>query len=238
MRQTLRTLGSSGCGAGMSVPEALQSRFTCRAFLPTPVPRETVEALLRDAGRAPSGGNFQPWRVWALSGQSLEDLKRIVAGKIDAGHFLDSDLEYQIYPPDKEPYVTRRFLNGEAVYGALGIARDDHAGRLEQYRRNFRFFDAPVGLFLYVDRTMLQGQWADLGIFLQSLMLLARAQGLHTAAIEGWSLFHRTVRDFLEIPPELMMFCGIALGHGDLEAPVNRVRAERVELGEFAVFRD
>jgi len=221
----------------MRVSEALQTRFTCRAFKSTPITLETVEAILRDAGRAPSGGNFQPWWVWALAGEPLTELKRIVSGKIAANQFTDGDLEYMIYPPDKEPYATRRFRNGEAVYGALGVAREDGAGRFEQFKRNFQFFGAPVGLFLCVDRTMLQGQWADLGIFLQSLMLLAREQGFHTAPIEGWSLFHRTVREFLELPDELMLFCGVAIGYGDLDAPINRVRAERATLDEYARFR-
>lgn len=216
------------------VSEALESRFTCRAFLPTPVARETVEALLRRAARAPSGGNFQPWRVWALTGAPLADLKRTVAEAIAAGRFMDPAPEYMIYPPDKEPYAERRFRNGEQVYEALGVTRDDALGRMAQFGRNFDFFGAPVGMFLCIDRTMLQGQWADLGIFLQSLMLLAREEGLHTAPIEGWSLFHATVRAALGIADELMLFCGLALGHADLDAPVNRARAERVGLQDFA----
>jgi nitroreductase len=219
------------------VSEALESRFTCRAFLATPVARATVETLLRRATRAPSGGNFQPWRVWALTGAPLDDLKRTAAEAIAAGRFMDPDPEYMIYPPDKEPYAERRFRNGEQVYEALGVAREDALGRLSQFRRNFDFFGAPVGLFLCIDRTMLQGQWADLGIFLQSLMLLAREEGLHTAPIEGWSLFHATVRAALDIPEELMLFCGLAIGHADLTAPVNRVLAERMNLEEFADLR-
>jgi len=221
----------------MQVSEALNSRFTCRAFLPTPVPQATVEAILAGAARTASGGNFQPWWVWALAGEELAALEQIVAGKIAKGQLIDGDFEYLIYPPDKEPYASRRFRNGEAMYQAIGVARDDGPGRMAQYGRNFRFFGAPVGLFLAIDRTMLQGQWADLGMYLQSVMLLAREHGLHTAAIEGWSLFHRTAREFLAMPDELMLFCGLALGHADLDAPVNRVRAERAPLSEFATLR-
>jgi len=221
----------------MLVSEALDTRFTCRAFLPTPVARETVEAVLKGAGRAPSGGNFQPWWVWALAGEELERLKAIVAGKIAAGQFTDGDFEYQIFPADKEPYATRRFRNGEGMYQAIDTGRDDGAGRFEQYKRNFQFFGAPVGLFIAIDRAMLQGQWADLGLFLQSLMLVAREQGLHTAPLESWSLFHRTVRDFVGMPDDLMLFCGVAIGHADLDAPINRVRAERQPLAEWAVMR-
>jgi nitroreductase len=221
----------------MQVSEALNSRFTCRAFLPTPVPKATVEAILAGAARAPSGGNFQPWWVWALAGEELAALERQVLGKIAAGQLIDGDFEYLIYPPDQEPYTTRRFLNGEAMYAAMGVARDDGPGRMRQYERNFQFFGAPVGLFIAIDRAMLQGQWADLGLFLQSVMLLAREHGLHTAALESWSLFHRTARAFLGMPDELMLYCGLALGHADLEAPINRVRAERAPVSEFAVLR-
>lgn len=221
----------------MRVSKALQSRHTCRAFLPTPVPQSTVEAILRGASQAPSGGNFQPWWVWALAGEDLRRLKDAVADKIAQGQLMEGDFEYLIYPPDKEPYATRRFRNGEAMYQAIDVARDDGAGRLRQYARNFEFFGAPVGLFLAIDRTMQQGQWVDLGLYLQSVMLLAREYGLHTAAIEGWSLFHKTVREHLRLPDDLMLFCGVALGHADPDAPINRVRAERAPLAEFAELR-
>ncbi|MGA0599694.1 nitroreductase [Caulobacter sp. KR2-114] len=221
----------------MFVSEALASRYTCRAFRPDPVPRAVVESILQGAARAPSGGNFQPWWLWALAGEDLAALKSAVADKIAQGQLLEGDLEYMIYPPDKEPYASRRFSNGEAMYQALGVARDDGPGRLAQYARNFSFFGAPVGLLLAIDRTMLQGQWADLGIFLQSIVLLAREHGLHTAALESWSLFHRTVREHVGMPDELMLYCGIALGYADTAAPVNRYRADRAPLSEFAVLR-
>jgi nitroreductase len=221
----------------MRVSKALESRYTCRAFLPTPVPRSSVEAILEAASRAPSGGNFQPWWVWALAGDELRRLEDVVADKIAQGQLMEPDVEYLIYPPDKEPYATRRFQNGEAMYAAIDVARDDGAARLRQYARNFEFFGAPVGLFIAIDRTMLQGQWADLGIFLQSLMLMAREHGLHTAALESWSLFHRTVREFLRLPDDLMLYCAVALGHADPDAPINQTRAERAPLAEFVQFR-
>lgn len=222
----------------MDVFEALAARHTCRAFLPSPVPRATVEAILTAAGRAPSGGNLQPWRVWALAGEDLAALKARVLDAIAAGQLTDGDYEYLIYPPQlKEPYLTRQFRNGEQLYGAMNIARDDAAGRMLQFRRNFEMFGAPVGVFLAIDRTMGPPQWADLGIYLQSLMLAATARGLSTAPLESWSLRHRTVREHLEMPDELMLFCAVALGVADETDPVNAIRAERAPLEEVAELR-
>jgi nitroreductase len=221
----------------MRVCEAIRQRFTCRAFLPTPVRREEVEAIIRLAGRAPSGGNLQPWRVWALAGAELEALKAKVRAKTAAGQMFEGQVEYFIYPPElKEPYASRRFRNAEAWYGSLGIGRDDHGARLSQVAANFEFFGAPVGLFLAIDRGMQQGQWADLGMFLETLMLAAKERGLDTAALESWSLWPDTVRTFLHMPAELMLFCGIALGHADMEAPVNAVTSERAPMQEIATF--
>jgi nitroreductase len=220
------------------VSQALASRITCRAFLDDEVQEATVRAILTGASQAPSGGNLQPWRVWALAGGDLARIEAQVKAKIDAGQILDGAPDYSVYPPDlKEPYATRRFRNGEAVYAALGIGRDDYAARAIQVRRNFEFFGAPVGLFFAIDRSMQQGQWADLGMFMQSVMLLAREYGLHTAALESWSLWHRTVRDFLGMPDELMLFCGMALGRLDPSRPVNQARVGRAPLDEIAVLR-
>lgn len=222
----------------MRVSEALQTRFTCRAFLPAAVPRAVVERILNDARRAPSGGNLQPWRVWALAGAELEALKAAIRAHTATGQLFEGEPEYAIYPADlKEPYATRRFRNGAAWYGALGIAHDDHAGYIRQVARNFELFGAPVGLFLTIDRSLGPPQWSDLGIFLQSILLLAREHGLHAAALESWSLWPRVVRAHLQLPDELMLYCAVALGHADPDAPVNRWRAERAPMEEIAVFR-
>lgn len=222
----------------MDVLEALATRRTCRAFLPTPVPREAVETILTAAGRAPSGGNLQPWRVWALAGEPLDGLRATVLSKIDGGQMIDGDYEYLIYPPSlKEPYLTRQFRNGEQLYGAMNIARDDAAGRMLQFRRNFELFGAPVGLFFAIDRTMGQAQWSDLGMYIQSVLLAATALGLQSAALESWSLWHRTTRAYLDMPEDLILFCAVALGHADPDDPVNAVRAERAPLDEVAVIR-
>jgi nitroreductase len=221
----------------MHVVEAIQSRMTCRAFLGAPVSRAVVEDILEDASRAPSGGNLQPWRVWVLANDRLEQLKAKVAEKLAAGQIGEPPTEIYIYPMGpKEPYESRKFAAGEAMYAALGIDHDDHAGRFGQLHRNFEFFGAPVGLFFAIDRIMQQGQWAELGMFMQSIMLLAREKGLHTAPIGAWSLWHKTVREFLQMPEDLILYCGMGLGYRDDNAPVNQLRTERAPLGDIAIF--
>ncbi|MCI3134993.1 nitroreductase [Phenylobacterium aquaticum] len=221
----------------MNVTEALETRMTCRAFLTTPVPEATVRAILTEAGRAPSGGNLQPWRVWALSGEALAALKGAITAKIAAGQISDGQTEYNIYPPDMgEPYLGRKFRAGEAMYAALGVAREDLGSRMREYVRNFELFDAPVGLIFAIDRGLAQGQWADLGMYMQSIMLLAREHGLHTAALESWALWHATVREALDIPPELMVFCAMAMGRRDETHPINQYRSDREPLEAFATF--
>ena len=181
---------------------------------------------------------MQPWRIWVVAGEELSQLKALVKAKMVDGQFADGPTEYPIYPLTmKEPYISRKFDNGTAMYAALGISREDVAERKRQTARNFEFFGAPVGLFFVIDRSMQNGQWADLGMFLQSVMLLAREHGLHTAALESWALRYKTVGDFLAIPDDLMIWCGMGLGHMDNAAPVNRVRAARATLDEFAIVR-
>ena len=173
----------------------------------TPVPEATVRAILAGASRAPSGGNLQPWRVWVLTGNELSRLKAVVAEKLAAGQLADGWPEYSIYPPDmKEPYLSRKFKAGAAMYVAIGVERDDAPERMQELARNFTFFDAPVAMFFAIDRSMQQGQWADLGMFMQSVMLLAREHGLHTAALKSWSFWFKTVAEFVRMPEELMLF--------------------------------
>ena len=181
---------------------------------------------------------MQPWRIWVVAGEELSQLKALVKAKMVDGQFADGPTEYPIYPLTmKEPYISRKFDNGTAMYAALGISREDVAERKRHTARNFEFFGAPVGIFFAIDRSMQKGQWADLGMFLQSVMLLAREHGLHTAALESWALRYKTVGDFLAIPDDLMIWCGMGLGHMDSAAPVNRVRAARATLDEFAIVR-
>lgn len=220
----------------MKVSEALDTRLSVRAYQDRPVPEETVREILLRASRAPSGGNLQPWRVIVLMGAARQRLVDAVAEKMMKTPSGEGT-EYNIYPPKlKEPYRTRRFRVGEMMYEKLGIPRENKPARLLQFARNYRFFDAPVGLLFSIDRTMQEGQWADLGMFMQSIMLLAREYGLDTCPQEAWAVWHKTIEEMFEIPAEEMFFCGMALGYRDAEAPVNGLRSERAPLEEFARF--
>jgi len=221
----------------VDVFEALNSRISCRAFLPDPVPRATVEKLLEQAQQAPSGGNLQPWHIFALTGTALEDLVGEVHETMKDQPRGETPA-YRIYPQGlKQPYFDRRDKCGEDLYAAINVTREDKQGRLQQFRRNFELFGAPVGLFLYLDKTMGPPQWADAGMFLQSFMLAARQEGLHTCAQESWSRWPQTVAKHVQPPADLMLFCGIALGHMDVLAPVNKLRTERAGVKNFASFK-
>jgi len=221
----------------VNVSEALASRMSCRAFLPTPVPEATVRAILDGAKQAPSGGNLQPWRVHVLAGQPLAEFIALVRSKVPT-HPRGEGSEYEIYPTALwEPYRSRRFKCGEDMYATIGVAREDKLARLLQFARNYEFFGAPVGLFFCIDRRMGPPQWSDLGMYMQSVMLLAREHGLHTCAQEAWSVWYRTVGEFLRLPPELMLFSGMALGHRDESAPINSLKTDRAPLEEFAELR-
>jgi nitroreductase len=220
----------------MHVRDAVASRFSCRAFLPSPVPLATVRDILDRAARAPSGGNLQPWQVRVLAGAPLEDLKARVRPHAPANPHGEG-AEYRIYPdPLKEPYNERRYEVGALLYRAIAIPREDRPARYRQYARNFEFFDAPVGLFFSIDRTMGPPQWSDLGMFVQTVMLLARGEGLHTCGIEAWTHWHKTVSTYLDLPNEQMLFCGMALGYADPAAPINQWRAPRADVDSFAIF--
>jgi nitroreductase len=220
----------------VNVSEAVASRISCRAFLDRPVAAETVRAILEAARRTPSGGNLQSWHVYALAGEPLAELKSAVRAQVMTNPRGDGTQEYDIYPPGLgEPYRTRRYKAGEDLYATLGIPREDKLARLQQLARNYDFFGAPVGLFFYVDRGLGPPQWSDLGMYMQTVMLLAREHGLHTCAQEIWSLVSVTVQKRLEAPANLMLFSGMALGFADADHPVNTLRTERAPLEEFAI---
>lgn len=221
----------------MKVSEALNTRLTARAFTDKPVPGNTIREILEGAKRAPSGGNLQPWHVWVLGGDEMVRFKEMMRAKISASP-RGEGTEYNIYPPElSEPYKSRRFKVGEDMYATIGVTREDKMGRLMQFARNFEFFGAPCALFFAIDRQMQQGQWADLGMFMQSIMLLAREHGLHTASQEAWAIWHKTLGEFLPIPPNLMLFCGMGIGYLDEKAPINSLRSERAPLEEFVTFK-
>lgn len=212
-----------------TVSEAVQTRRSIRAFLDTPVDTKTILALLEKAARAPSGGNLQPWRIAVLNGDRMEEFRELMRGRM-GDHPLSTGeaLEYTIYPPGlKEPYRSHRFQIGEAMYGRLGIPRTDRKARHKWFANNFQFFGAPAAIFCFVDRQMGPPQWSDLGMFLQSFMLLAREEGLDTCPQECWAMYPDTVRKFCDTPEDHMLFCGVAIGFRDPEKPVNELVSER-----------
>ncbi|NMD24276.1 MAG: nitroreductase, partial [Actinobacteria bacterium] len=198
----------------MDVVDAVHSRSSIRQFLPDPVGDDVLRSLLADASRAASGGNVQPWRIYVVNGESMARLREFLPTQppIEA-------TEYDIYPPKlTEPYRTNRFAIGEQMYATLGIEREDKAGRLRQFAHNGDFFGAPAALFCFVDRQMGPPQWSDLGMFLQTFMLLAVEQGLATCAQEYWSVRHGAISSFVGAPADEMLFCGMAIGHPDPSA--------------------
>jgi nitroreductase len=220
----------------MRVSEALESRYTCRAFTDEPVPRETIERILTLAQRAPSGGNLQPWRVYVTAGEVRDGIIDAVRGKMTETP-RGEGAEYHIYPPElTEPYRTRRFQVGEAMYAQLGIPREDKPSRLQWFARNYEAFGAPVLMFFTMDRQMQEGQWSDLGMFLQSIALAAREEGLHTAFQEAWAVWTPTIVEALSVPEHEMLFCGMGLGFEDPEHPLSGFRTERAPLDELVSF--
>ena len=221
----------------MDVLEAVASRYSCRAFLQTLVPEATIRDIVERAARAPSAGNMQPWRVYAIAGKRVEDLKALLAPRMATELPSGEGTDYTIYPkPLEEPYRTRAFDVGERLYRSIDVPREDKPARYRQYARNYEFFGAPVALFFAREKVHGPAQWADIGGYLQTVALLARAYGLHTCPQQAWVSFHRTVRDFLELPDHLMIYSGMALGYEDRAAPINGWRSPREALEAFATF--
>ena len=219
----------------MTVTEAVDRRISIRAFRPDPVSGTVVRDILQAAARAPSGGNLQPWRVYALAGQPLAELKAKAAQVMASG--LETP-EYDVYPPELwDPFRTRRFQCGEDLYATIDIPRDNRGGRLAQLAKNIDFFGAPVGLFFALDRKLGPPQWSDLGMYMQTVMLLAVERGLDTCAQEFWARLPKTVGAFLELPEDHMLFSGMALGYRDETAPINTLRTRRETVEDFAEMR-
>jgi nitroreductase len=220
----------------VKVSEAVAQRFSCRAFLERPVPREQIQRILDRARQAPSGGNLQPWHCHVVADKPLRKLISRVRRKALVAPRGEKP-DYNVYPPSlHEPYRSRRYQCGEELYAALGIPREDKKARLKQFARNLQAFDAPAVLFFSIDRRMGQNQWAHLGMFMQTIMLLAVEEGLATCPQEAWSAFHGTVAKFIGLPEEEMFYCGMAIGHADMDRPVNRWRTTRAPLEEIAKF--
>jgi nitroreductase len=220
-----------------TVTRAVRERRSCRAFLDRPVARATIAEILDIARFAPSGGNLQPWHVDVLAGEALADLKTRVSASFAASP-AGEGTEFPVYPPALgEPWRSRRHESGEALYAAIGIARGDRPARLTQFAKNFDLFGAPVGLFFSIPRQFGPPQWAHLGMFIQTIMLLADERGLATCAQEAWALVHKTVGEALDLPADRTFYCGMALGHADESHPINACRTAREPVEAFATFR-
>ncbi len=210
----------------MNVTEAVRSRSSIRGFLDKAVDVDTLRRLLETASRAPSGGNVQPWRVFLLQGDAMARFRTFLAAR--SGREQPA---YEIYPEGlKEPYRSSRFKVGEDMYALLGIPREDKSARFSWIARNFDFFGAPAGFFCFVDRQMGPPQWSDLGMFLQTFMLLARESGLDTCPQEAWAMRPDSVAEFVGAGEELMLFCGMAIGYRDPDAAVNQLVSDREPL--------
>jgi nitroreductase len=216
----------------MNVTKAVLNRKSIRAFLNEPIEDSLIKSLLEIAARAPSGGNLQPWKIYILNNQSMKKFLQFQ----DAWVLPDSP-GYDIYPSNlKEPYRTSRYQLGEAMYELLGIPREDKDSRIKQVLRNFEFFGAPAAIFCFVDKQMGPPQWSDLGMFLQTFMLLAQEAGIDTCAQEAWAMKNNCVSEFVDADDDEMLFCGLAMGYKDQDAVINELSSERRPIDQWAKF--
>ncbi len=216
----------------MNVTQAVEARSSVRAFLNKPVANSIIKELLIKSSRSPSGGNLQPWKIFIINDISMKDFL------LFQSNWNKSETpSYEIYPSKlKEPYRTSRFELGEQMYEILGIPRDDKEARLNQVMKNFNFFGAPSAFFCFIDRQMGPPQWSDLGMFLQTFMLLAKEAGLDTCAQEAWSMKHDSVSEFVQADAEDLLFCGMCIGYRDDQDPINTLQSERRPLEDWAKF--
>ena len=216
----------------MNVSDAVAARSSIRRFTDQAVPTELITELLTKAARAPSGGNLQPWRIFVIRSETMPDFR----SHRQSAEFQKAP-EYDIYPADlKSPYRDSRFKVGEDMYGLLGIPREDKGARLANLAKNFEFLGAPAGFFCCIDKCMGPPQWSDLGMFLQTFMLLAQEAGLSTCAQEAWAARSEAVKDYVKYDDELMLFCGMAIGYKDDSEPVNTLVSDREPLENWATF--
>ncbi|MBC7940718.1 MAG: nitroreductase [Chitinophagaceae bacterium] len=223
-----------------AVDAAIRSRRSMRAFLPTPVPRAEVEAILHVASRAPSGTNTQPWQVHVLMGKARADLSTAIRAAYDDPAVRAAHTEEYAYYPTEwvSPYIDRRRKVGWDLYSLLGIGRTDKLRMHEQHGRNYAFFDAPVGLIFTIDRVLQQGSWLDYGMFLQNVMVAARGRGLDTCPQAAFMQFHRIISQQLALPESQMVVCGMALGHADLSQVETGLVTEREPVAGFTNFHE
>ena len=223
-----------------AVDAAIATRRSIRAFLPTPVAREDIEAILEVSARAPSGTNIQPWKVTVLTGEARQRLSDAILAVYHDKEAAGSHTEEYAYYPRQwvSPFIDRRRKVGWDLYALLGLTREDKAGMAAQHGRNYRFFDAPVGLIFTIDRVLEQGSWLDYGMFLQNIMVAARARGLDTCPQAAFTQFHRIIAEQLGLPANETVVCGMALGYADPGKIENTLVTERASIGEFVRFLD
>jgi nitroreductase len=220
-----------------AVDEAINTRQSVRAFLPTPVERVTVEELLKLAARSASGSNIQPWRIRVIAGDVREQMVKAIFDAVERDGFEPYQREWNYYPVNwREPFLGRRRKIGWDMYSLLGVAKGDFEGTQRARMRNYQFFGAPVGMIFTLDEDLEIGSWLDLGIYLGSLMIAARGHGLHTCPQAAFADFHKVIRPILRIPEKEIIVCGMALGHIDPDAPVNKLVTARTPLADFASF--
>jgi nitroreductase len=221
-----------------AVDEAINTRQSVRAFLPTPVERGTVEELLKLAARSASGSNIQPWRVRVIAGDVGEQMVKAIFDSVERDGFEPYQREWNYYPVNwREPFLGRRRKIGWDMYSLLGVAKGDFEGTQRARMRNYEFFGAPVGMIFTLDEDLEIGSWLDLGIYLGALMIAARGHGLHTCPQAAFADFHKVIRPILDIPEKEIIVCGMALGHIDPDAPVNKLATARAPLADFASFK-
>lgn len=221
----------------MTVTEALERRVSIRAFRPDPLPAGLVRGILDTARWAPSGGNLQPWKVIAVAGPERDAVVEL-ARRVHAAGGPDESGAHPVYPANLwEPYRTRRYALGEKLYRLLAIPRTDRAGRLAQFARNYQLFGAPVALFFIVDERVGHGQWAHLGMFMQSVALAAFERGVGSCMQESWAALRVSLKAHFALADHEIVYCGMALGYADESAAVNSLRSERAPVAEFASLR-
>jgi len=224
-------------GAAAAVDDAITTRQSVRAFLPTPVERDKVERLLELASSSASGSNIQPWRVRVIAGAIKDRLTEAILDAIARDGFEPYQREWNYYPVNwREPFLARRRKIGWDMYNLLGVAKGDFEGTQRARIRNYEFFGAPVGMIFTLDEDLEIGSWLDLGIYLGTLMVAARGHGLHTCPQAAFADFHKIIRPLLNIPDKEIVICGMALGHIDPAAPVNQLVTARAPLADFASF--
>ena len=221
----------------MNIKEAIEKRFSVRAFTKEVPDIETIKAILKTAGTAPSGGNIQPWKVYVLTENAKNELSKKTLYNFDNG--VQEDIEFDIYPkPLADEYKKRRYECGADMYNALAIGKDDLNSRFKQIRENYNFFGAPLGMIITIDKSFGKNGWGHVGMFLENLWLSAIDYGLGICLQESWSIYPKTVKEVTKHPDNEIVWCGVAVGYEDSSNPINQYRTKREDLDSFVKFID